>query len=225
VSLLHVALQKRHACHGEHALHEAIRQANLPAVKLLLQGGAEPNARCHCLENGCELPLQLATFSPSFLRSSDRRQVVELLLKAGAEPSPQRSDLEANTPLHDAVRRGDLEVVQVLLRHGADPNATNGFQETPLQLALRPGGGDFFLVARRMVESLLHAGACPLLAADRQTCLTETMGNILDPEIHGLVRSWSAWWRCRMFAWVRSRGNTPISDLVPELLLQVASFM
>lgn len=155
VPLLRVALQRRHACPGEHALHEAVRQANVPAVRLLLQGRAEPNARCLYLERGCEFPLQLAASCTNFLRSSDRVQAVELLLKAGALPGPRRGDSEANTPLHDAARRGDLEVALLLLRHSADPNAVNGFGEVPLQLALRPGGGDFVpeSTSRAMVEA------------------------------------------------------------------------
>lgn len=131
-ALLKVCLQRRHLCAGEHALHEAVRQAHAPAVRLLLQAKAEPNARCLCLENGCEFPLQLAVSSPSFLRGADRSQVVELLLRAGARSDRSRANAEANSPLHDAARRGDIEVAQLLLKHGADPNRVNGYGERPM---------------------------------------------------------------------------------------------
>jgi len=223
VPLLRVALQRRHACPGEHALHEAVRQAHVPAVRLLLQGRAEPNARCLYLERGCEFPLQLAASCTAFARSSDRLQAVDLLLQAGARPGARRGDAEANTPLHDAVRRADLDLALLLLRHSADPNAVNGFGEAPLQLALRPGG-DFVpdATSLAMVEALLHAGACPFVfggRGPRPACGA-------SPRVERLLAETSAWWRCRTLAWARSRGRgRPLCRLPPELLLQVAQFL
>jgi len=224
VAHLRVALQRRHQCPGEHALHEAVRQAHVPAMRLLLQGQppAEPNARCLCLERGCEFPLQLAVCGSNFVRGPGRAQAVELLLQAGARPSPRRSDAEANTPLHDAVRRGDLEVAALLLRHGADPNALNGFGESPLQLVAKSGGGDFLpaAAARHMAEVLLRAGACPHAAAAAATSAAQ------DPELLLLLCRWSSWWRCRVLAWIRSRGKgSPLCGLMPELLVQVSRFL
>jgi len=224
VPLLRVALQRRHACPGEHALHEAVRQAYLPAVRLLLQARAEPNARCLCLERGCEFPLQLAASCTNFLKNSDRLQVAELLLQAGALPASRRGDAEANTPLHDAARRGDLDLVVLLLRHQADPNAVNGFGEVPLQLAVRPGS-EFVpdATSRALVEALLQAGACPFALSDHG--LLPTLCAV-DPEWGDLLKKWSAWWRCRTLAWIRSRGRgQPLCQLIPELLVQVAKFL
>lgn len=39
------------------------------------------------------------------------------------------------TALHHSVLRGDLEMMQLLLEKGADPNATDGYFQTPLQMA------------------------------------------------------------------------------------------
>jgi len=224
VPLLRVALQRRHACPAEHGLHEAVRQANVEAVRLLLQGRAEPNARCLYLERGCEFPLQMAVSCTNFLRSSDRAQAVDLLLRAGAIPGPRRGDAEANTPLHDAARQGDLDVSLLLLRYTADPNAVNGFGEAPLQLALRPGGGDWIPdSAPAVVEALLRAGACPLHVGELGAV---GPGGDLEPEIEALLATWTAWWRCRLLAWARSRGRGhPLCRLLPEMLVQVAKFL
>lgn len=219
VPLLKVALQRRHACPGEHSLHEAVRQACVPAVRMLIQSRAEPNARCLCPERGCEFPLQLAVFGSG----TDRCQAVELLLRAGARPSPRRTDREANTPLHDAVRRGEFEVANLLLRHSADPNAVNGFGETPLHLMLRQDGG--FMPGtqlRTMVEALLRAGASPL-APDSRGLLPAQIA--ADAELQVLLNRWSGWWRCRLLAWVHSRGRHAFRNLFPELLLSIARFM
>ncbi|CAE7312633.1 TNKS2 [Symbiodinium sp. CCMP2592] len=158
--LLRVALQRRHACPRDHALHEAVRQGNCAATRLLLQNMAEPNERCRALERGCELPLQLA-LSSNLVRASERQQMVELLLHARADPELRRSDAEGSPPLHDAVRLADAGIVELLLRHRADPNSRNSFSEAPLDLALR---GSNFLgvdVSLSLVEVLLKWGACP----------------------------------------------------------------
>lgn len=222
VQLLRAALQRRHSCPGEHALHEAIRQANLSAVRLLLQSHAEPNARCSCLERGCQFPLQLAVTGAGFIRPNERLQAVELLLRAGACPSVRRSNAEANTPLHDAVRRGDPEVAAALLRHAADPNVINGFGETPLHLVLHQEGGFVPIALLRFIaEALLSAGASPLMP---DSSGLSPVAATRDAELRLLLARWSAWWRCRTLAWVNSRGRHPFRNLMPEVLMHLASF-
>jgi len=230
VSLLRVALQRHHPCMADHTLHEAIRQGHVPAMRLLLQGRSDPNARCQRLERCCEFPLQLAVTCTSFLRTGDRCQAVELLLRAGAGPNPKRRDAEANTPLHDAVRRGDLDVVSLLLRHGADPNAANGFGEAPLHLAMRLMNGEFAQVpglldgqGRALAEVLLIGGACPLGPGG---CGVHSAALTAEPATRALVEKWARWWRCRTLAWIRSRAiGHPLRNCLPEVCLQIAAFM
>lgn len=234
VPLLRVALQRRHACAGDHVLHEAVRQGNSAAVRLLLQSRAEPNARCLGLDHGCEFPLQLAVAS-NFLRPSERVQIVDQLLRAKASTTPRRSDAEGNKPIHDAARRGESEIVLLLLRHNANPNALNAFGEAALELALR--GSDFIRddAANVCIEALLEAGASPFQSsgegASQVINLPPRTSNIVlqasDPYTQQLLQRWSAWWRCRILAWIRSRGSGhPLCNLdQPELLLQVAKFL
>jgi len=227
VPLLRAALKRCHMCPGEHALHEAARRANLPAIRMLLQEKADPNARCMRLERGCEFPLQLIVSGSAFLGTSDRCQAAELLLNARALPNVRRRDAEANMPLHDAVRRRDVQVVQHLLRHSADPNAMNGFGATPLcfAAALFSGVGDFMDSGAplEIAEALLLAGASPL-TADIQALPLDS--GVFDPDLRELIARWSGWWRCRTLAWIRSRGRDhPLCELLPELLVQVAKFL
>jgi ankyrin repeat protein len=44
------------------------------------------------------------------------------------------------TPLHNAVKGGNKDVVEAILEAGADINATTELHQTPLDLALRFGG-------------------------------------------------------------------------------------
>eukprot|EP00928_Gymnodinium_smaydae_P086812 TRINITY_DN71235_c0_g1_i2.p1 TRINITY_DN71235_c0_g1~~TRINITY_DN71235_c0_g1_i2.p1 ORF type:complete len:485 (-),score=55.58 TRINITY_DN71235_c0_g1_i2:97-1551(-) len=225
VPLLRVAFQRQHGCSGEHVLHEAVRQAHVPAVRLLLQGRADANARCTHPERGCEYPLQLAATLPSFLEGSGRAQTVELLLRAGASPGPHRTDVEANTPLHDAARRGDVRVAELLIEHGADPNAVNGFGQMPLQLAIFGVGGEF-RPPLAMVESLLLAGANPLVVDGMALRWLPGAQNEEKEAMRMLLKRWSGWWRCRMLAWIRSKGSGhPLCELMPDLLLQIAQYL
>ena len=58
------------------------------------------------------------------------------------------------TALHLASENGDVGCVEVLLAHGADPNACDAEGKTPLQLAVQSGYDD-------IVPHLLRGGANP----------------------------------------------------------------
>jgi ankyrin repeat protein len=77
--------------------------------------------------------------------------IAEILLSSGASVSEQ--DKFGNTPLCIAVREGKLEMVRLLVSHGADVNAHyNEFNLTPLHRASADG-------QREMVKLLLSKGA------------------------------------------------------------------
>jgi ankyrin len=75
---------------------------------------------------------------------------VAIGLASGAEA--QAPDPDGTTPLHWAVRRGDLDAVQRLVKSGADVNAVNRYGVTPTGLAAASGSAD-------MLRLLLDAGA------------------------------------------------------------------
>jgi uncharacterized protein len=90
-------------------------------------------------------PLGLACFFGHY-------DAAEYLIKAGAVVnSPSRNQLNA-TPIQSAVSAGHRNIVQLLLRHNANPNAreTNGF--TPLHTAAQNGDTE-------IIRSLLFSGA------------------------------------------------------------------
>ncbi|MEO0423009.1 MAG: ankyrin repeat domain-containing protein [Pseudomonadota bacterium] len=68
--------------------------------------------------------------------------------------SVDTTDCMGDTALHVLVRRGDRFGVQLLLRHGADPNAVGDMGETPLHVAA--SGGD-----AQIIRALIESGATP----------------------------------------------------------------
>lgn len=63
-----------------------------------------------------------------------RAQKAQMLLESG-EGSTMETDAKGRTPLLRAVERRRVDLVQLLLAHGADPNAADAAGDTPLSLA------------------------------------------------------------------------------------------
>jgi len=109
---------------GRQPLHYAALIDDLDAARLLIEAGADPNAR------------DKANFTPlHFAAQQNSARVAELLLARGAEIDPQ--DAYGDTPLWRAVfnSRGAGTMIQLLRDHGADPLKANKSGQTPLGLA------------------------------------------------------------------------------------------
>ena len=83
-------------------------------------------------------------------RLSRRRELAELLLKAGAESG--LANRNGSTPLWLAATRGDAAMIEALLEGGADANEPLPLGRRPLMLAARSGQVD-------AVRALLERGA------------------------------------------------------------------
>jgi ankyrin repeat domain-containing protein 50 len=111
-------------------LHAAYHSGQLECVRLLLQHGADVDAR------------NVEGEAVSHLASEHGHvEVVKLLLLHGADVNAR--GLEDWTPLHNAVWKGHKEVVRLLLEYNPDLNAQNMAGNTPLILAARYGHIEF----------------------------------------------------------------------------------
>ena len=126
---------------GATPLVEAILARQAPVVKLLLANKAEVNFECEAYSfqginkcRGSPLHFAVAVNSP---------EIVELLLKSGANPNAQASyDRESGpglTPLWAAVVGGQKENAELLLAHQAEPNIADKEGRTPLHRATIQG--------------------------------------------------------------------------------------
>ena len=108
---------------GRTPLHNAAHNGDINAVKLLLAGKANVNAK----DNQGMTPLHEAA-------RGGYKDIVELLLANKAEVNAKTKN--GWTPLHEAAFGGNKEVVALLLAHGADVNAVNSDVQTPLYWAI-----------------------------------------------------------------------------------------
>ena len=109
-------------------LHAASQKGHDGIVRLLLDHGAAPNQR----DNRGRTPLHVA-----WKKSNNRHHSPYLLLRPDAGANSPGSDGWAL--LRRVSKRGNNNIVQLLLKHGADANQADNDGLTPLHLALRAG--------------------------------------------------------------------------------------
>jgi hypothetical protein len=85
--------------------------------------------------------------------------VVQTLLEQGAEVDAKGGRLGA-TAFHAAALRGHVEIMDILLKHGADPNKMDTIKKTPLHSAALTGNVE-------VIKYLLDNGADPEARDDR----------------------------------------------------------
>lgn len=106
---------------GKSLLMVAMEQGDLAAVKWLLEQGADLHASD-------------ALGLPTLFYALDNLELMQFLLPYGANLS--QSDPDGMTLIHYAVKRGNMEMIQLLVEFGADVNARNNQYQTPLMMAV-----------------------------------------------------------------------------------------
>ncbi|XP_022767263.1 BRCA1-associated RING domain protein 1-like [Durio zibethinus] len=114
---------------GDTALHLTCLYGYLPCVQLLLERGANLEAKD---EDGA-VPLHDAC-------AGGFTEIVQLLLDRATNSGCLKRmldsvDTEGDTPLHHAARGEHVEVIRLLLTNGASPTKTNTYGKIPCELA------------------------------------------------------------------------------------------
>jgi ankyrin repeat protein len=110
-------------------LHLAAFFGHLELVKILLDAGAPMLSISN--NNEANLPISAAG-------AGGRSAIVRLLVERGCPPDARASE-QGYTALHLAAHHGDVELIEFLLRSGADRNLKTGAVETPRDIALKQG--------------------------------------------------------------------------------------
>ena len=154
---------KVRANYGTAALQAAIAAGRLDYVKVLLEHGVNFRGFSSRRKRGSmfdyhssETPLGTAIRQ----RSQQSLEIVQMLLKAGANPNgvvrfEEGDPSSRRTPLLEAIGVDNIDIVELLLYYKADVNlpATRGVKRTPLQQAAELGNFN-------IVELLIRNGAC-----------------------------------------------------------------
>ena len=120
------------------SLYRAVCDRDLVTVKYLLGSGHDPNLAYYCIP-----PKEISTFF------GYRRNPL------GETDSIEDERGMFHYPLHRAVLWNSVELVELLLKHGADPHAIDGRSNTPLAVLIRSDT----LIDSVIVESLVNWGA------------------------------------------------------------------
>ena len=130
--------------YGYTPLKCAVESYHLDAVKVLLQGGANPNTK----DASGATPLMQATMM-------GQKEIVEALLAAKADVAAK--DKSGRPALHAAVQMGQIEIVELLIKAGADVNATDQGGQTPLGIAQMRNQPEIAEILKK------HGGTAPTL--------------------------------------------------------------
>ena len=177
----------------------ACEKGNMDAINVLLNAGADPNIADAegdaCLQyaarNDCCTEIVQAIISRCVdINATNKNNItalmmvcekinknaINVLLNAGADPNI--TDADGDICLHSAARNNCCtEVLQAILSHGGDVNATGKEKRTALMIACKKGN-------KQAINVLFNAGADPnIVDADREACLHYAAQNYCCTEI------------------------------------------
>jgi len=142
---------------GKTPLHYAVQSKNVKLVRLLIERGADVNAKVsgnvtplmlsvdmafgdpeialELLKAGADVTIQDTGGDSALLiaTTESSNEVMEAMLRKGANPNAQQRS--GGTALHYAAMNAMADRVKILLDHGADPGIRNSAGMTPLDVA------------------------------------------------------------------------------------------
>lgn len=124
-------------------------QANEGNAAIIEAAGSSPEIFNLLVEKGADVKVRKNDGSGAFFDclgtvinygyefTDDYKKVIEFLLAEGAsvDDAPVSGDLQGFTPLIFAARDNKLEIAKLLIEHGANVNAKNIYDQTPLSVA------------------------------------------------------------------------------------------
>lgn len=122
--------------YGWNLLHVAAQYGRADVVRMLLDAGADANAKTRQseVEEGGNTALCIAceTDLPG------TAEIVQMLLEAGADVNHENEDFHRR-PIHYAAETGRPDVIKMLLDAGSKTHGMDLLRRTPRQLAVKSG--------------------------------------------------------------------------------------
>lgn len=144
-------------------LHFAVHKGHAPIVRLLLDHGADANAKA--LPKGVGESSQKAPRVTTLLLAANLRQdatkIATMLLAHGAGLTINESAGDEKSALMIAAEEGNLELVKLMVKNGADVNATDEDGVTALQFAAKNDNTD-------VVEFLMGLGTSKMVSSSNK---------------------------------------------------------
>lgn len=97
----------------------------------------------------------------------EKTQTIQKLIESGTDINMTDAERQNSTALHDAATWNSVSLVQFLLKNGANPNAVDNYNRTPLMVAILYREGD---------EQSVTEVAQALIAAGTDTSIKSTDG-------------------------------------------------
>ncbi len=139
-------------------LMQDVLDGKLEVVEKKLEEGASAN-----FEEKNETPLFAAVRMGNL-------QMVECLLKHGANPDSLCHGESKLSPIYDACVRGNLQIMEALLKYHANPDYRTIFKVSVLEMAVHKGN-------EQMVKALLEGGANPNLGVGEEPPIISAIRN------------------------------------------------
>jgi uncharacterized protein len=156
---------------GSTAMLVAIQNGHYDVARFLLEHGANPNVQNEKGWNALYLTVKHRNIETGTIPVPNANQAIDfvkMLLDKGADPNLR---LKANTEIRNGQRAtwlneagatpflraalcGDIEVMKLLLAHGADPKIATDDHTTPLMAAAGVGYSDGFIHDRSVDETI-----------------------------------------------------------------------
>jgi ankyrin repeat protein len=156
---------------------------NLPAIKVLVEGGGDPNIPT----TKGSTPLILASGAATDVQRARSIEERSLALETARYLLDHGADVNAEgqfgwTALHAASYQGITDLIEFLVSKGAKIDAMDGFRQTPLSISLsvltKEAGAHRLQIPRRyrpeVAELLLKLGATPLDKSGVNVVLTRS---------------------------------------------------